>query len=151
MKKFVIKGTDLKIEQIRIFCIIFGGITEPIYDFCNLLKITNKKFTQTLKSNKNDKASIEENSYAQKFQKILSENGKKILFLDKYLYCESGPTERLCEMGCYLIENDYYLRKRIYDSLPLNCKTFLDNVIKISIFNLSKFIFIFYAKSQCRL
>lgn len=101
-------------NNLRIFCIIFGGLVEPIYDFCNLLKITNKKFTHNLKSNLYDKASHAKNSYAQKFVKILSENGEKTLELDKYLYCQSGPTERLCEMGCYLLENDRNLREIIY-------------------------------------
>ena len=35
------RGNRLKNEQIRVFSIIFGGKNEPIYDFCNLLKISN--------------------------------------------------------------------------------------------------------------
>lgn len=138
LEKICDKGHRLKNEQFRIFCIIFGGLNEPIYDFCNLLKITNKNFTHKLKSNLYDKASWFKNSYAQKFVKILSENGEKTLKLDKYLYCSSGPTERLCEMGCYLLENDRNLREVIYNSLPQECKSNIRN-IGISVGNFISF------------
>ena len=51
------RGNRLKNEQIRIFSILFGGSNEPIYDFCNLLEISNKKFKSNLSSKPNSKAS----------------------------------------------------------------------------------------------
>ena len=109
IEKICSRGNRLKNEKIRMFSIIFGGKNEPIFDFCNLLEISNKKFVHTLSSDPYQKAS--KYGYAQRLTDILSEHGSKTLKLDNYLYCDSGPSERLCELGYYLLENDNYLRR----------------------------------------
>ena len=130
------RGNRLKNEQIRVFSILFGGNNGPIYDFCNLLEISNKTFKHNLSSDPYLKAS--KKGYGKKISDILSENGRLYLYLDNFLYCESGPTERLCEMGCYLLEDDYDLRNSIYQSLPAECKSFSTNVaLKIDFFGFS--------------
>ena len=125
IEKICSRGNRLKNEKIRMFSIIFGGKNEPIFDFCNLLEISNKKFVHTLSSDPHQKAS--KYGYAQRLTEILSEHGSKTLKLDNYLYCDSGPSERLCELGYYLLENDHYLRREIYDSLPKQCKSTFQN------------------------
>lgn len=120
------RGNRLKNEQIRIFSALFGGRNELIYDFCNLLDISNKKFTHTLSSSPFSKAS--KYGYGKKLVDILSNYGNKTLYIDNYLYCDSGPTERLCEMGCYLLKEDNYLKDEIYRSLPDNCKSFIQDI-----------------------
>ena len=119
------RGNRLKNEQIRVFSVLFGGRNEPIYDFCNLIEIANNKFRHNLSSSPHEKAS--KNGYGKRFTEILSEHGRKSLYLDNFLYCEAGPSERLCEMGCYLLEDDYRLREDIYQSLPDNCKSFFQD------------------------
>ena len=111
-----------KNEQIRIFSVLFGGRSESIFDFCSLLEISNKTFKHQLTSSNEKVSKHNYNGYDKKFVKILSENGNKSLYLDDYLYCDSGPTERVCELGYYLLEDDYYLREKIYDKLPEKCK-----------------------------
>ena len=64
------RGNRLKNEQIRIFSLLFGGRHEKIYDFCNLLEISNNKFKKTLISSKNPKFS--EKTFRNKFRYILS-------------------------------------------------------------------------------
>ena len=125
IEKICSRGNRLKNEKIRMFSIIFGGKNEPIFDFCNLLEISNKKFVHTLSSDPHQKAS--KYGYAQRLKEILSEHFSKTLKLDNYLYCDSGPSERLCELGYYLLENDHYLRREIYDSLPKQCKSTSQN------------------------
>ena len=95
---------------------------EAIYDFCNLMEISNNKFKKTLISKKNPGAPWKdyEERFRNEFKEILSERGRRPLYLDQYLFCENGPSERLCEMGCYLLEDDPQLRFEIYDSLPGN-------------------------------
>jgi hypothetical protein len=116
------RGNRLKNEQIRIFSLLFGGMDEAIYDFCNLMEISNNKFKKTLISKKNPEAPWKdsEKRFRNEFKEILSERGRRPLYLDQYLFCENGPSERLCEMGCYLLEDDPQLRFEIYDSLPGN-------------------------------
>ena len=118
------RGNRLKNEQIRIFSLLFGGMDEAIYDFCNLMEISNNKFKKTLISKKNPEAPWKDSKkrFRNEFKEILSERGRRPLYLDEYLFCENGPSERLCEMGCYLLEDDPQLRYEIYDSLPGNCK-----------------------------
>ena len=93
-----------------------------IYDFCNLMEISNNKFKKTLISKKNPEAPWKdsEKRFRNEFKEILSERGRRPLYLDEYLFCENGPSERLCEMGCYLLEDDPQLRFEIYDSLTEN-------------------------------
>ena len=117
------RGNRLKNEQIRIFSLLFGGNEEKIYDFCNLLNISNNKFKKKLISSKNQKALKE--GFGGKLQFILSERNNESLYLDNYLYCEKGPSERLCEMGYYILEDDPQLRRDIYYSLPGECKGWL--------------------------
>lgn len=114
------RGKRLKNEQIRIFSLLFGGRQEKIYDFCNLIEISNNIFRNTLTSDPYQKAS--NRGYGERLAYILSERNNKNLYLDNFLYCEAGPSERLCEMGYYLLEDDYELRRDIYDSLPDECK-----------------------------
>ena len=63
-----------------------------------------------------------------RLQDILSDDGNKTLYLDNYLYCDVGPSERLCEMWCYLIEGDINLKNEIYKSLPDNCKSLIKDL-----------------------
>ena len=121
------RGNRLKNEQIRIFSLLFGGMDEAIYDFCNLMEISNNKFKKTLISKKNPEAPWKdsEKRFRNEFKEILSERGRRPLYLDQYLFCRNGPSERLCEMGCYLLEDDPQLRFEIYDSLPGNCRGML--------------------------
>lgn len=105
------RGKRLKNEQIRIFSLLFGGRQEKIYDFCNLIEISNNTFRKTLTSSPYEKAS--KHGYGEKLRYILSEKNNKNLYLDNFLYCEAGPSERLCEMGYYLLEDDYELRRYI--------------------------------------
>ena len=120
------KGNRLENEKIRVFCILFGGTSELIYDFGNLIDISNRKFKHPLSSSQNSKAS--KYGYGKRLQQILSENNSKSLYLDNYLYSETGPSERLCEMVCYILEDDPYLRERIYNELPNECKSFLKDM-----------------------
>ena len=110
-------------EKVRIFSILFGGSQELIYDFCSLLEIANNLFCHSLTSDKNSKA--KKYGFGQKFEKILSEIGT--VYLSNYLYCDSGPTERLCEMGYYLLRDDCDLRERIYEKLPYQCKSWFQD------------------------
>jgi len=114
------RGNRLKNEQIRIFSLLFGGREEKIYDFCNLLEISNNIFKKKLISSKNQKAS--KKGFGERLEFILSERRNEKLYLSNFLYCEKGPSERLCEMGCNLLEDDYQLRRDIYKSLPEECK-----------------------------
>ena len=123
LEKICSRGNRLKNEQIRIFSILFGGKNTSIYDFCNLLKISNEKFRHNLTSSAYTKPSY----YGNKLKEVLSE-GKKTLKLDQYLQCENGPSERLCEMGYYLLKDDYSLCNEIYDSLPSECKSNLKDI-----------------------
>ena len=69
---------------------------------------------------------------------LLPDKGRKTLYLENFLYCKSGPSERLCEMGYYLLENDYDLRESIYNSLPKECKSFVTNMeLTIDFFGIS--------------
>ena len=124
LEKICSRGNRLKNEQIRIFSILFGGKDVTIYDFCNLLKISNGKFRHILTSSANSKPSY----YGEKLKEVLSDNGRKTLKLDKYLQCERGPSERLCEMGYYLLKDDYSLCNDIYNSLPDECKSTLSDI-----------------------
>ena len=110
-----------KNEKIRIFSILFGGTKELIYDFCNLLLISTKIFDYHLTSS-TQKANKNNPGFCEKIKKLLSDNGKKPLFIDKYLYGNSGPTERLCEFGYNIMKDDKELCKNIYQSLPGKCK-----------------------------
>ena len=114
------RGNRLENEKIRIFSILFGGKEEKIFDFCNLINISNNSFTNVLTSDPYQRAS--KKGYGGKIKYILSEGNEKKLFLDNYLYRESGPSERLCEMGYYILKDDKDLRKDIYDSLPKETK-----------------------------
>ena len=126
--RICIRGNRLKNEQVRVFSILFGGRNEKFYDFCNLIEIANNKFRHTLSSDHHSKAS--KYGYRRRFKEILSDHGRNNLYLDNFLYCESCQTERLCEMGCYLLEDDHELRRDIYEKLPNNCKDlFIDKGI----------------------
>ena len=125
LKRFCSRGNNSNNENIRIFSLLFGGTKELIYDFGSIMEIANSKFNYVLKSDEYSKAS--EYGWGKKFEDILSEHGNYDLYLSKYLYCDSGPSERLCEMGCHLLENDSYLRKRIYEKLPSECKSTAEN------------------------
>ena len=104
---------------------MFGGKNELIYDFCNLLEISNNTFKHQLSSS-SSKAS--KYGYGKRLVDILSNHGGRPLYLDNYLYGESGPSERLCESGCYLLESDYYLQNKIYDNLPKECKSLISDI-----------------------
>ena len=128
LNRIASRGKNSKNEQIRIFSILFGGCRELIYDFCSLIEIANQTFNHDLKSNDYDKAKeYKEYGFGKKLEEILSEHGNKTLYLSKYLYCDSGPTEKLCEMGYYLLRDDQYLRERIYNKLPYECKSTISN------------------------
>ena len=111
-----------KNEKIRIFSILFGGTKESIYDFGNLLLISTKVFNYKLTSS-NEKVNKNNPGFCQKIKKLLSDNEKKPLFIDNYLYGNSGPTERLCEFGYNIMKDDKELCNKIYQSLPDNCKS----------------------------
>lgn len=121
LKRFCARGNNSNNEKIRIISLLFGGTKELIYDFGSIMEIANSKFNYVLKSDEYKKAS--EYGWGKRFEDILSEHGNKYLNLSNYLYCDSGPTERLCEMGCHLLEQDSCLRRRIYEKLPKECKS----------------------------
>ena len=131
LKRFCARGNNSNNEKIRIFSLLFGGTKELIYDLGSIMEISNNKFNYVLKSDEFSKAS--KYGWGKKFEDILSEYGNKTLYLSKYLYCDSGPTEKLCEMGCHLLEHDSYLRNRIYEKLPDECKSIGGN-IKVTCF-----------------
>ena len=133
LNRIASRGKNSKNEQIRIFSILFGGIYNLTYDFCSLLEIANQTFNHNLVSNDYSKAN--KYGFGKKLEEILSEHGKKTLHLYKYLYCDSGPTEKLCEMGYYLLKDDQSLRERIYYKLPDECKSTVSNM-GISIVNI---------------
>ena len=126
LKRFCARGNNSNNEKVRIFSLLFGGTKELIYDLGSIMEISNNKFNYVLKSDEYSKAS--KYGWGKKFEDILSEYGNKKLYLSKYLYCDSGPTEKLCEMGCHLLEHDSDLRNRIYEKLPDECKSIGGNI-----------------------
>ena len=100
-----------KNEKIRIFSILFGGNKELIYDFGNLLNISNNIFKNLTSTNQ--KPSEDFDGFCKKIKYVLSDNGRRPLYIDKYLYSNSGPTEKLCEMGYYIMKDDKELREDI--------------------------------------
>ncbi len=69
------RGNRLENEEIRIFSLLFGGYQEKIYDFCNLIEISNNKFNHTLTSSRHEKAL--KRGYGGKIEDILSEGKRK--------------------------------------------------------------------------
>ncbi len=126
LKRFCARGKNSNNENIRIFSLLFGGTKELIYDFGSIMEIANSKFNYVLTSDENSKARIF--GWGGKIEDILSEHGNKKLYLYNYLYCDSGPSEKLCEMGCHLLEHDVDLRERIYNKLPYDCKSKIENI-----------------------
>ena len=115
-----------KNEKIRIFSILFGGTKELIYDFNNLLIISNSIFDYRLTSS-TQKANKNVDGFCNKIKNLLSSNGKRDLYIDTYLYGNSGPSERLCEFTYNIMKDDNILINDIYESLPSNCKSHLKN------------------------
>ena len=68
-------------EKIKIWSILFGGSEEPIYDFVNLLIISNTIIKNTLTSSKEK---VYKNGYCDEIKKLLSNNGKRSLY--RYIY-----------------------------------------------------------------
>ena len=126
------KGERKKNEIIKLSCILFGGTKNLLYDFCNLLIFSDETFNYELESTNNKKGVKEEiNKYRQKFKELLSNYGP--LFIDKYLYGPTGPSERLCEMAYKLMKNDKDLCEQIYKTLPKGCKSFFRNLCILGI------------------
>ena len=119
-------GKNEKNEKIRIFSIIFGGKNHLIYDFCNLMDISNNTFSYTLTTSDNEKALNNKNGYGEKIKELLSVFGT--VYIDRYLYGKEGPTERLCELGYYLMKGKKELCKKVYSKLPDNCKSGIRNI-----------------------
>ena len=137
LERICSRGNNSKNEKIRVFSVLFGGRNQLIYDFCNLIEITNNTFYHVLESNDYSKA--QEYGYGKKIEEVLSDNGNRTLNLKKYLYCDEGPTEKLCEMGYYLLKDDPYLCRRIYEKLPSECKS---NLKDLGIFFVQNFSYV---------
>ena len=134
LERIVRRKNKQKNEKIRIFSILFGGYRELIYDFGNILNISNNVFEPLY--SENEKPSNYSHGFCKAIKDILSDYGKKALYIDKYLYSKSGPTERLCEMGYNIMKKDRHLCNVIYDELPNHCKGF----IKGSSMGVAKFL-----------
>lgn len=113
-----------KNEKIRIFSILFGGTKELIYDFNNLLIISNYIFDYRLTSS-TQKTKKNVDGFCSKIKNLLSSNGNRDLYIDQYLYGNSGPSERLCEFTYNIMKEDNELINDIYEGLPSNCKSYL--------------------------
>ena len=119
------KGERKKNEIIKLSCILFGGTKNLLYDFCNLLIFSDETFNYELETTNEKGVKEEVNNYRQKFKELLSRYGS--LYIDRYLYGPTGPSERLCEMAYKLMKNDKDLCKKIYKALPKECKSFIRN------------------------
>ena len=53
---------------------------------------------------------------------------EQTLNLSNYLYYDEGPKEKLCEMGYYSFKEDWDLKRRIYDNLPAQCKSMIQDI-----------------------
>ena len=93
LEKISTRNNQLKNEKIRILSIIFGGRYKAIYDFGNILNSTNNAFNFKLTS-KNVRPNENTDNYCEKFKQVLSNNGKRKLYLDNYIYSNTGPSER---------------------------------------------------------
>ena len=106
-----------KNNQMNIFTILYGLLKSPfIVDFIRLLKITNNKF-KDLKCNDNDNSI----TFKKKLITYLStdKNGnKRYCNIEKYVLSEEGPSEKLSEFFCNIMEEEREIIDVIYDSLP---------------------------------
>ena len=125
-----------KNNNLNIFAILFGLLDEPyIIDFIRLLKVSNNKFKK-LKSKENEKSTI----FREKLINYLStdkDGNKRLCDIKKYILSSDGPSEKLSEFFCNIMEEDRDIVDSIYNDLPKevieeNANNSLNNKIKAS-------------------
>ena len=106
-----------KNSHLNISAMLFGLLDEPyIIDFIRLLKVSNKRFKK-IKSGDNEKSTI----FREKLINYLSKdiNGKeRFCDIKKYVLSSDGPSEKLSEFLCNIMEEDRTFVDNIYNSLP---------------------------------
>lgn len=100
----------------NIFSILFGLQNSPyIIDFIQLLKLSNEKFKNITSTEENS------NTYRNKLIYLLSkdqEGNERYCNIHEYVFSQNGPSEKLSEFFCNLMEDDREIIDYIYYLLP---------------------------------
>ena len=115
-----------KNSEANIFTILYGLYDSPyIADFIKLLQISNHKFKE-LKSTDKDNSQF----YRNKIIKLLStdENGEiRYCNIKDYVLSPNGPSEKLSEFLCNLMEEERKINDNIYYNLPIEVRSKNEN------------------------
>ena len=104
--------------QANIFTILFGLLDEPyVVDFIKLLKIYDSKLKELTCEDENNTQTI----FRDKLISYLSkdkEGNDRYCNIREYVMSDNGPSEKLSEFFCNLMEEDRSIVDNIYDHLP---------------------------------
>ena len=139
--------TLCKKERTTLFALLFGcegdEYKNQLLDFIFLLRKLGeiKNFNEEINLDKikgyyNTEVSDPqiENSYGNELKRLLSKNGKRKLFIDKYIFtAEFKINEGKLKLMCDLLRDDEELSSRIYSQLDSSCKSVVSSIFKSSI------------------
>ena len=102
---------------VNIFSIIFGLKDTPyIADFINLLQVSNSQFKKI--TSKNEISTF----FREKLIKLLSKDkdgNERYCNIKEYVISPNGPSEKLSEFFCNIMEENREIVDHIYNSLPI--------------------------------
>ena len=140
--------TLCKKENTTLFALLFGcegnEYKSQLLDFIFLLRQLNeiRNFNEEINSERiNEYYNItisnkyDENSYGNELKNLLSDNRKKYLYIDKYIFTDYyNFNEGKLKLMCDLLRDDKELSRTIYSKLDLSCTLGISSVFKSSIF-----------------
>ena len=106
-------------SESNIFTILFGLKKNPyIIDFIKLLQMSNKKFKNIETTDENSTSTV----FREKLIQLLSKdsNGnERYCNINEYVLSQDGPSEKLSEFFCHLMEEEREIIDDIYNKLPI--------------------------------
>ena len=139
--------TLCKKERTTLFALLFGcegdEYKNQLLDFIFLLRKLGeiKNFNEEINSeqingyyNSKESEKENENSYGNELKRLLSKNGKRKLYIDKYIFTKEFKfNEGKLKLMCDLLRGDEELCGSIYKQLDSSCKSASSSIFKSSI------------------
>ena len=132
----VVKKSDELIEILKkiarnsesnVFAILFGLKNNPyIIDFIKLLQMSNQKFKNIETTDDNSTSTV----FREKLIQLLSKdaNGnERYCNIREYILSQDGPSEKLSEFFCHLMEEEREILDGIYNNLPIEVRNETEN------------------------
>ena len=122
----ILKNISKNAES-NVFTILFGLLDNPyIIDFIKLLHMSNEKFKTIETTDENSTSTV----FREKLIELLSKdsNGnERYCNIREYILSPDGPSEKLSEFFCYLMEEEREIIDNIYNNLPIEVRDETEN------------------------